>query len=141
MKALVQPGMPRSAALAAGPSPIPIPIPIPPFPFFTGARVLMWKQDPTVGEIGVRKAFLPNHVFAGPSDSRIRIEGLPQVVPNVFGDLIATPGTDAFDAIHTFAVVRETLTMYQRPEAALCFHGNGTMVAIRTHCMCSRMRG
>jgi len=59
----------------------------------------------------VPNAYLPNHVFAGPSDSRIRIEGLPQVVPNAFGDLIATPGTDAFDAVHTFAVVRETLTM------------------------------
>jgi len=38
-------------------------------------------------------------------------------VPNAFGDLIATPGTDAFDAVHTFAVVRETLTMYQRARA------------------------
>jgi hypothetical protein len=113
LKALVQPGLPRSAALAAGPAPVPIPIPIP-VPALPGARVLMWKQDPSVGEIGVRKAYLPNHVFAGPSDSRIRIEGLPQVVPNTFGDLIATPGTDAFDAIHTFAVVRQTLTMYQR---------------------------
>jgi hypothetical protein len=60
----------------------------------------------------VPNAYLLNHVFAGPSDSRIRIEGLPQVVPNAFGDLIATPGTDAFDAVHTFAVVRETLTTF-----------------------------
>ena len=30
------------------------------------------------------------------------------------GDYITTPGTDAFDAIHTFAVVHQTLTMYQR---------------------------
>ena len=113
LKALVQPGLPRSAVLAAGPAPVPIPIPIP-VPALPGARVLMWKQDPSVGEIGIRKAYLPNHVFAGPSDSRVRIEGLPAVVPNAFGDLIATPGTEAFDAIHTFAVVRETLTMYQR---------------------------
>ena len=111
LRALVQPGLPRIAPLAAGPVPVPIPIPVPALP---GARVLMWKQDPSVGEIGIRKAYLPNHVFAGPSDSRIRIEGLPPVVPNAFGDLIATPGTDAFDAIHTFAMVRETLTMYQR---------------------------
>jgi hypothetical protein len=114
MKALVQPGQPRLALLAAEPVPAPIPIPIPiPIPL-PGARVLMWKQDPSVGEIGIRKAYLPTHVFAGPSDSRIRIEGLPPVVPNSFGDLIAAPGTDAFDAIHTFSVVRQTLTMYQR---------------------------
>src|SRR5262249_12843611 len=33
---------------------------------------------------------------------------------NVMGDFIQTPGTDAFDAVHTSAVVRSTLTMYQR---------------------------
>jgi hypothetical protein len=112
LKALVQPGVPRSATtVAAGPSPIPIPLPL---PLPIGARVLMWKQDPQVGEIGIRKAFLPSPISAGPRDSRIQIEGLPQVVPNAFGDLIATPGTPAFDAVHTFAVVRETLTLYQR---------------------------
>jgi len=112
LKALVQPGVPRSATtVAAGPSPIPIPSPL---PLPIGARVLMWKQDPQVGEIGIRKAFLPSPISAGPRDSRIQIEGLPQVVPNAFGDLIATPGTPAFDAVHTFAVVRETLTLYQR---------------------------
>jgi hypothetical protein len=98
---------------AAGP--IPIPVPIPPFPIpLPGARVLLWKQDPSVGEIGIRKAYLPAHVFAGPKDSRIAITGLPTVTPNVFGDLIESPGTDAFDSVHTFAVVRQTLTMYQR---------------------------
>lgn len=90
------------------PTPIPIPLPLP------GARVLMWKQDPTVGEIGIRKAYLPGHVFAGPRDARITTQGLAVVNPNAFGDLIQAPGTDAFDAVHTFAVVRATLTMYQR---------------------------
>lgn len=115
LRALVQPGMPQHPAVgAAAPQAIPIPIPL---PFLVGARVLMWKQDPSVNEIGVRKVFLPGHVFAGPTDARIRIEGLSQVVPNSFGDLIATPGTDAFDAVHAFAVVRQTLTMYQRAKA------------------------
>ena len=110
LKALVQPGVPRSATtVAAGPSPIPIPLPLP-----IGARVLMWKQDPQVGEIGIRKAFLPSPISPGPRDSRIQTEGLPQVVPNAFGDVIVTPGTPAFDAVHTFAVVSETLTLYQR---------------------------
>jgi hypothetical protein len=101
MRTAVGPGIPR-------PRPIPLPIPLP------GSRVLMWKQDPSVQEIGIRKAFLPGHVLAGPRESRIVTQGLPTVTPNVFDDLIEIPGTDAFDAVHTFAVVRETLTMYQR---------------------------
>jgi hypothetical protein len=40
--------------------------------------------------------------------------GMPLVNPNAFGDFIQTPGTDAFDCVHTFAIVRQTLTMYQR---------------------------
>jgi hypothetical protein len=47
-----------------------------------GARVLMWKQDPTVAEIGIRKAFLPNQVLAGPRDARIAITGMAPVSAN-----------------------------------------------------------
>ena len=87
----------------------------PPVVVLPGARVLMWKQDPSVQEIGIRKAYLPGHVFAGPRDARITMgPGVPVVTPNVFSDLIQTPNTDAFDTVHTFAVVRQTLTMYQR---------------------------
>jgi hypothetical protein len=93
------------------PSPIPIPIPLP-----VGPRVLLWKQDPSVAEIGIRKTFLPRPVSSGPSDGRIKviIAGMPPVAPNAMGDFIETPLTTQFDAVHTFAVVRETLTMYQR---------------------------
>jgi len=81
----------------------------------TGARALMWKQDPTVAEIGIRKTFLPGQVLAGPRDARIIAQGLPPVTPNALGDLIVSPAdVNAFDAVHTFAVVRQTLTMYQR---------------------------
>ena len=114
MQATVQPGKPVGAL------PIPIPLPIP-LPFFAGARVLIYKQDPSVSESGIRKAFLPGHVFAGPRDARITngTPGLPVVTPNVFGDLIELPpDTAAFDAVHTYAVVRMTLTMYQRALAA-----------------------
>lgn len=110
---VVEPGPPRALTAAAQKSAGPILIPVP-LPLIRGSRVLIWKQDPTVGEIGIRKGFLPGNVFAGPSDSRIRTTGLPPVSANSFGDFIATPGTDAFDAVHTFAVVRETLTMFQR---------------------------
>jgi hypothetical protein len=105
--------------MAAEPLPIPKPIPIPipfPLPLQNGARVLIFKQDPSVGEIGVRKAFLPRRVFAGPRDARIAISGLPIVTPNVFGDMILDPvaNPEGFDAVHTFAVVRMTLTMFER---------------------------
>jgi hypothetical protein len=94
-------------------------IPLPrrriPYPVFRGARVLIWKQDPTVAEIGIRKAYLPKRVYSGPRDARILSQGLPTVSPNVFGDLIVSPtSAEAFDSVHTFSVVRMALTMYER---------------------------
>src|SRR3954466_14429606 len=59
----VRVGEPRSWA-GVTPIPLSIPLPLP----AVGARVLMWKQDPAVTEIGVRKAFLPNQLFTGPRD-------------------------------------------------------------------------
>jgi hypothetical protein len=87
-----------------------------PLPYAFGARVLMWKQDPSVAEIGTRKAFLPGVVLAGPRDARITIgdPAMQPVEPNAFGDFVTMPDTPQFDAVHTFAVVRQTLTMYQR---------------------------
>jgi len=86
----------------------------------TGTRVLMWKQDPSVAEIGTRKVFLPGVVLAGPRDARIVFgqPGIAPVSPNAFGDFVTMPDTPQFDAVHTFAVVRQTLTMYQRALAA-----------------------
>jgi hypothetical protein len=121
LKALVEPGLPQHPLVGVPPRPIP-PIPIPiPVPLPAGARMLIWKQDPTVDEIGARKVFLPGLISTGPADLRIRIDGIAPVVANVFGDFIATPGTDAFDAIHTFAVIRQVVSMYQRAR-------NGTVV-------------
>jgi len=81
-----------------------------------GARVLIWKQDPSVSEIGTRKIFLPGVILQGPRDARITYgePGIAPVSPNAFGDFIMAPDTDQFDAVHAFAVVRLTLTMYQR---------------------------
>lgn len=104
----------RRATVSSALPPIPIPIPIP-LPLLKGPRVLMWKQDPSVAEIGIRKAFLPRPVAAGPRDARITTAGLPSVSPNALGDFIGPlPGSDGFDCIHAFSVVRQTLTMYQR---------------------------
>jgi hypothetical protein len=87
---------------------------IPKLPLFFGARALIYKQDPSVGEIGIRKVYLPGYVATGPRDSRIEIQGAGPATHNQLGDFIESPGTSAFDAVHTFAVVRQTLTMYQR---------------------------
>ncbi|MES2758874.1 MAG: hypothetical protein V4693_15980 [Pseudomonadota bacterium] len=105
---LDEPGLPRGGADNEAP-----PVPL---PFAFGARVLMWKQDPSVSEIGTRKAFLPGIVLDGPRDARIVSgdPGIAPVSPNAFGDFITMPDTPQFDAVHTFAVVRQTLTMYQR---------------------------
>ena len=106
---LDEPGKPRHGA--EGPE-----TPTVPLPYAFGARVLMWKQDPSVAEIGTRKAFLPGIVLAGPRDARIVSgePGIAPVEPNAFGDFVTMPDTPQFDAVHTFAVVRQTLTMYQR---------------------------
>jgi hypothetical protein len=101
----------------AAPREVAIPVPIP-----QGSRVLIYKQDPSVLEIGIRKDFIPGVILAGPRDARItngvsvppQATDIPPVVPNVFGDFIQSIGSDSFDAVQTFAVVRMTLTMYQR---------------------------
>lgn len=106
MQQTTQPGRPRrldSVVAAQAEAPL-------------GSRVLMWKQDPSVSELGTRKSFLPGLILQGPRDARITSgqPGIAPVSPNAFGDFILSPNTDQFDAIHTFAVVRQTLTMYQR---------------------------
>ncbi|WP_300750760.1 hypothetical protein [Janthinobacterium sp.] len=86
-----------------------------------GSRMLIWKQDPSVSELGTRKAFVPGLILQGPRDARITFgePGIAQVSPNAFGDFIVSPNTDQFDAVHTFAIVRMTLTMYQRALASI----------------------
>jgi hypothetical protein len=108
-----EPGKPRPAPEQPEGSSVPL-------PYAFGARVLMWKQDPSVPDIGTRKAFLPGIVLAGPRDARIVSgdPGIAPVAPNAFGDFVTMPDTPQFDAVHTFAVVRQTLTMYQRALSA-----------------------
>jgi hypothetical protein len=110
LKALVEPGPPRPVSEA------PIPVSSEDTADLLGTRVLIYKQDPAVSEIGVRKSFLPGVFLSGPRDARVRSgsPGIPPVEPNAFGDFIQVPDTDAFDAVHTYAVVRQTLRMYQR---------------------------
>jgi hypothetical protein len=97
----------------------------------SGSRINIWKQDPTVRELGVRTTFVHNKVYAGPSDSQIAIKGFTPILPDINGDFLFAPPEQRvvedlynlpaiseeeqrFDAAHTYAVVRKVLTMYQR---------------------------
>jgi hypothetical protein len=65
---------------------------------------------------GLRLSYVPNWILDGPKDTRITTE-LTNVTPvhaNANRDFIFTAGTPEADCAHAFAVVRETLTMYQR---------------------------
>lgn len=95
------------------PSPLPVPVPI---PILRGTRFLIWKQDPSVGEPGLRVHFIPSIVLNGPKDGRITTElaGTTPVTKNAQGDFIFPVDSPELDCAHTFAVVRDTLTMYQR---------------------------
>jgi hypothetical protein len=81
-----------------------------------GSRFLIWKQDPSVTDPSIRLTFIPSLVLDGPRDSRITtsLAGTTPVAANTNRDFIFAPGTPEFDCAHTFAVVRATLTMYQR---------------------------
>ncbi|MBO9576348.1 MAG: hypothetical protein J7494_11460 [Sphingobium sp.] len=99
--------------------PLPLPLPKPlPLPFDFSSRMLVFKQDPTVTEIGVRKVLVRGLTTTGPRNSRIQLQGVAPVAPNSMNDFIQSPGTEGFDAVHTFAVVQQTLVMAQRAAGA-----------------------
>lgn len=97
-----------------------------------GSRCYVWKQDPTVARIGIRKVFLPHAIYPGPKDADIEVVlALPAAagaVPekDVKATAIANPDDDhdflcdikgdpfCFDLVHTFTVARMTLDMYVR---------------------------
>jgi hypothetical protein len=83
-------------------------------PTVMGSKVRIWKQDPSVA-IAVRDAYIHTRVDPGPSDSQIAIAGLPSVHPDTNGDFLFEPSSEeSFDAVHTYAVIRQVVTMYQR---------------------------
>ena len=85
-------------------------------PPILGARTRIWKQDPSVKALNLpRIVYLHAQINEGPGDSQIAIEGLPPVSPDFNGDfLVETSNEEAFDAVHTYTVIRQVLTMYQR---------------------------
>ena len=82
----------------------------------SGSKVKIWKQDPTVEPIGIRSVYIHTEVKNGPKDSEIEIKGLNEVFSNAHGDFIFDPhaNPNEFDAVHTFTVVRQVVTMYKR---------------------------
>ncbi|PSJ40458.1 gluzincin family metallopeptidase [Allosphingosinicella deserti] len=78
------------------------------------SRALIYKQDPTVEEIGIRKILLNGAFQEGPRSARIEVRGVSPVAPNAMNDFIQAPGTEGFDTVHTFSIVHEALAMCQR---------------------------
>ena len=81
-----------------------------------GSRVKIWKQDPSVKSIGIRSSYIYTPVESGPADQDIILQGMPRVVANTDNDFIFYPEENPleFDAVHTFTVVRQVLTMLRR---------------------------
>ena len=100
---------------AAPPRPVPIPIPRP-FPFIFDSRFMIWKQDPSVKALGRRLTYIPSRVLSGPRDARINtnLVGTTPVTRSRSGDFLFPAGTPEADCAHTFAVVRQTLTLCER---------------------------
>lgn len=80
-----------------------------------GSLVRIWKQDPTIHRLGAQTLFLPGQVSSGPKDSSINMIA-PIVKQNPHGNFLLDPDQDQekFDVVHTFAVVRRVLTMFER---------------------------
>lgn len=86
-------------------------------PPIVGSRTRIWKQDPSVTGLAIpRDVYIHARVNEGPSDSQIVIRGLIPVTPDLNRDFLIDPTSDekAFDAVHTYTIVRQVLTMYQR---------------------------
>lgn len=83
-----------------------------------GSRMRIWKQDPSVPHQGVRSTYISTPVENGPRDSMlcVLVGGREAVKADSEGDFLFSfeEAPESFDAVHTFAVARQVLTMYQR---------------------------
>lgn len=93
---------------------------VPTPPAAPGSRFLTYKQDPNIGDMGIRTVFVSGLILNGPRDARIQAEmaGTTPVARNTNADFIFPPDSVQFDCAHTWAVVRETLTMCERLRGA-----------------------
>ena len=81
-----------------------------------GSKVKIWKQDPSVLSIGIRSSYISSEVQNGPADQDIILQGMPLVMSDSEKDFIFYPEENPleFDAVHTFTIVRQVLTMLRR---------------------------
>jgi len=82
----------------------------------SGSKVRVWKQDPTVKSIGMRSSYIYTSIQNGPKDDKIEIIGMPITKSDKHNDFLFDFQKDPkrFDAVHTFTVIRQVLTMYER---------------------------
>ena len=93
-----------------------------------GSCVYLWKQDPSVTRVGIRKVFLPHIVNKGPRDNDIEVvmeitnskgavekdhKATEPALPDSNNDFLKDIDGDpfAFDLVHTYTVARLTLDM------------------------------
>ncbi len=82
----------------------------------SGSKVRVWKQDPTVLSIGMRSSYIYTSIQNGPKDDKIEIVGMPIAKSDKNNDFLFDfkKKPKMFDAVHTFAVIRQVITMYER---------------------------
>ncbi len=81
-----------------------------------GSKAKIWKQDPSVESLGIRSCYISSEVQNGPRDNDIIIQGMPHVASNSDNDFVFYPNENPleFDAVHTYTIVRQVLTMFRR---------------------------
>ncbi len=81
-----------------------------------GSKIQIWKQDPSVDAIGIRASYLHTPVQSGPQDDVVVIRRMPVVKPDADGNFMVDreKNPKEFDAVHTFGVVRQVFTMFER---------------------------
>ncbi len=79
-----------------------------------GSKVRVWEQDPTVSSPTL--TYLHTLIQDGPKDGDINIVGLPIAKSDNKNDFLYDhkKNPKKFDAVHTFTVIRQVITMYNR---------------------------
>lgn len=83
---------------------------------FGASKMKIWKQDPSVDELGIRTSYIHTNVQDGPRDDTILIKEMPATKADPNGDFMFDPQKNPaeFDAVHTFTIIRQVITMYER---------------------------
>jgi hypothetical protein len=79
-------------------------------------KMRIWRQDPSVKDLGIGEVYIESDVQEGPRDAQIAIRGLPPVAPSSVAAreyVYETTEKHAFDAVHTYTVARQVLSLYE----------------------------